>query len=333
MPIAFELGLFRVDKVRRLLVRLDQTGSAQPIAVGERALDILLMLIEHAGQVVSKTCLLRSVWSGATVEDSNLSVQVSNLRRAVDPDAPAPNLIKTVHGRGYLLAVPVREVDAAPTRTAIVRPGKTTIAVLPFRTINGNSEQDDFVDGLTEDITSALSSMRSLSVVARHTAYAYKARAIDIQQVGRELSVRYVLEGGVRQAGTRTRVTTHLVDVASGTQIWSEHFDGVLRDDFDLQDRISSEIVRALELRLLQAEMARVQSGPAKEDTAYELFLQTYGFFHELNESSFDRRCSCSARRSWSTPPMLHPTVLQPGVAGFWSTTEEAMMLTSVDVA
>ena len=284
--MVFEFGPFRVDPTRRLLLRLDRAGLAQPIVIGERALDVLLVLIEHAGQVVSKSHLLGSVWPGAAVEDSNLTVQLSNLRRAVDDALPAPSLIKTIHGRGYVLAVPVREVDVAPTRTAIARLDKAAIAVLPFRSMGGNSEQQDFADGLAEDITSALSSIRSLSVVARHIAFTYKGRQIDIRQIGKELGVCYLLEGGVRQAGARTRVSSHLVDVASGVQIWSDHFDGVTGDDFSLQDLVVSQIVRGIEPKLLQSEIAKARSGPARALTAYEYFLKAYGLFHELSEPS-----------------------------------------------
>ena len=287
MPSAYEFGDFRVDPARRLLTHRDRAGLGLPIAIGERALDVLLVLIEHAGQVVSKRDLLASVWPGGAVEDSNLTVQLSNLRRAIDAAPPAPSLIKTIHGRGYVLAVPVHEVDAAPARTGIIRPDKAAIAVLPFRSMAGGaSGQDEFADGLAEDITTALSSIRSLAVVAHKTAFDYRDRKIDIQQVGRELGVRYLLEGGVRRSGLRTRVSGHLVDVASGTEIWSDHFDGITGDSFDLQDLIASKVVRALEPRLQQAEIARAQSVSARALTAYELFLQALGLLHELSEAS-----------------------------------------------
>lgn len=287
MPAAYEFGPFCLDPARRVLLRSAGSGSAQPVAIGERALDILLVLIEHAGQVVPKRFLLESVWPGGAVEDSNLTVQLSNLRRAVGLGASEPSLIKTVHGRGYLLTSPVCEVDALPMRVAITRPDKAAIAVLPFRNMSGKPEQDGFVDGLAEDITAVLSSLRSLSVVARHSAAAYKGSAVDVRQVGRELGARYVLEGSVRQAGTRARFTGHLVDAATGYQIWADRFDRDLEDELDLQDRIASDVAGALEPKLLQAEIARARARPADELTAHDLFLRALGTFQGLSEHSF----------------------------------------------
>lgn len=166
MPAAYEFGPFRLDPVARTLIRFDRNGPGQLVAIGARALDLLLALVQHAGQVMSKRRLLEAVWPGGTVEDSNLTVQLTNLRRVIDAESATPtSLIRTVHGRGYLLGATVREIDGLVTRTVVTRPDKPSITVLPFRNIGGKPKQDDFAYGLLEDIATALSCTRSLSVV------------------------------------------------------------------------------------------------------------------------------------------------------------------------
>ncbi len=138
---------------------------------------------------------------------------------------------------------------------------KPSIAVLPFQNLSGDPEQEYFADGLVDDITTALSRFRALFVIARNSSFTYKGKAVDIKQVGHQLGVRYVLEGSVRKAGTRLRVNGQLIDVATGAHLWADRFDGFLDDIFDLQDKVTQQVVGAIAPEVDRAEMERASDG------------------------------------------------------------------------
>jgi TolB-like protein len=157
---------------------------------------------------------------------------------------------------------------------ALTVPERPSIAVLPFQNLSGHPEQEYFADGIVEDITSGLARMHWLFVIARNSSFTYKGRAVDMKQIGRELGVRYLLEGSVRKAGERIRITTQLVDAARGAHIWSDRFDGMLSDIFDLQDRVTASVVGAIEPKLRSAEIERAREKPTESVDAYDLFLR-----------------------------------------------------------
>src|SRR5262249_14798356 len=152
-------------------------------------------------------------------------------------------------------------------------PDKPSIAVLAFTNLSGDPEQDYFADGIVEDIITALSHFRQLFVIARNSTFVYKGRAIDVKQVGRELGVRYVLEGSIRKSGDRVRIAGQLIDAATGTHLWADRFDGALEDVFDLQDQITTNVVGAIAPRLEQAEIERAKRKPTESLDAYDLYL------------------------------------------------------------
>ncbi len=168
--------------------------------------------------------------------------------------------------------------DASPVPAAaasgLAPPTMLSIAVLPFDNMSGDPEQDYFADGMVEDIITALARMRSFFVIARNSSFVYKGRAVDIKQVGRELGVRYVLEGSVRRSGNRVRITGQLVEAENGHHVWADRFDGPLEDVFDLQDRITDSIVSAVQPSLLRAEVARARVKPTANLQAYDLLLR-----------------------------------------------------------
>jgi TolB-like protein/class 3 adenylate cyclase len=153
-------------------------------------------------------------------------------------------------------------------------PDKPSIAVLPFANMSGDPEQEYFADGMVEEIITALSRIRWLFVIARNSTFTYKGRAIDVKQVGRELGVRYVLEGSVRKAGGRVRITGQLIDAATGTHLWADRFDGSLEDVFELQDKVASRVAGVIEPALQAAETARSAGRPTADLTAYDLYLR-----------------------------------------------------------
>jgi adenylate cyclase len=153
-------------------------------------------------------------------------------------------------------------------------PDKPSIAVLPFQNMSGDPEQEYFVDGLVEDIITALSRFKSLFVIARNSSFSYKGKSPDIRQVGKELGVRYVLEGSVRKAGGRVRITGQLIDTATGTHLWADRIDGSLQDVFELQDQVTTSVVGAIAPKVERAEMERARRKPVENLDAYDCFLR-----------------------------------------------------------
>jgi TolB-like protein/class 3 adenylate cyclase len=171
-------------------------------------------------------------------------------------------------------AKPMPEPSAPPPALAL--PDKPSLAVLPFQNMSGDPEQEYFVDGMVEEIITALSRIRSLFVIACNSSFTYKGQAVDVKWVGRELGVRYVLEGSVRKGGGRLRITGQLIDAESGAHLWADRFDGSLEDVFDLQDKVASSVAGVIEPALQAAETDRAAARPTGDLTAYDLYLRAY---------------------------------------------------------
>ena len=463
---AFLCEGFRLDRLG--LFRLDAAGAASPVALGSRALDLARLLVERHGELVSKDEIIEAVWPGTVVEDNNLTVQISTLRRVLDQARAGGSCIQTVAGRGYRFVAAVTRVAAeasatrrlaailaadvvgysrlmeadengtlerlkairaelidpkiaerhgrivkttgdgvliefgsvvdalrcatevqarmaernaavsvdprielrigihqgdivvedgdifgdgvnvaarleglaepggicvsarvqedctgkldlafedigeqalknisrplrvyrvradgplpnppprageervggaapAALRTSLALPDKPSIAVLPFANMSGDPEQEYFADGMVEEIITALSRIRWLFVIARNSSFTYKGQGVDVKQVGRELGVRYVLEGSVRKGGNRVRITAQLIDALSGTHLWADHFDGSLEDVFDLQDKVAISVAGVIEPALEADEIRRSGRRPTNDLTAYDLYLR-----------------------------------------------------------
>jgi len=151
---------------------------------------------------------------------------------------------------------------------------------LPFANLSGDPEQEYFADGMVEEIITALSRIRWLFVIARNSSFTYKGQPVDVKQVGRELGVRYVLEGSVRKAGGRVRITAQLIDAATGAHLWADRFDGLLEDVFDLQDKVAASVAGVIEPALQAAEAGRSADRPTDDLTAYDLHLRAYAMFY-----------------------------------------------------
>jgi adenylate cyclase len=169
------------------------------------------------------------------------------------------------------------ETPALPASLAL--PDKPSIAVLPFQNMSGDPEQEYFVDGMVEEIITALSRIRWLFVIARNSSSTYEGQVFDLKQVGRELGVRYLLEGSVRKAGNRVRITGQLIDALTGTHLWADRFDGLIEDVFELQDKVASSVAGVIEPALQAAETARVAGRPTNDLTAYDLYLRAYAMY------------------------------------------------------
>jgi TolB-like protein len=263
---------FRLDLDRRELSR-----DGVRVQLGSRAFDILCVLASAKGEIVSKDELMRRVWPNVAVEEGNIQVHVSALRKALEIGKDPQTYVVTVPGRGYRLvglqSVPSTGRSSEPEKMLTV-PDKPSIAVLPFANLSGDPEQEYFADGIVEEITTALSRIHWLFVIARNSSFMFKGRAADVKEIGRELGVRYVLEGSIRKAPNRVRVTGQLIDTGSGAHLWADRFDGSLEDVFELQDQITAKVVGAIAPKMEQAEMDRAKRKPTGNLDAYDYYLR-----------------------------------------------------------
>lgn len=288
-----------LDLDRRELFRAER-----PVATAPKVFDLLVYLAEHRERVVSRDELIDAVWLGRIVSESTLASHINAVRKAVGDDGQQQRVIRTVARKGFRFAADVREADAterpglagaepasaaeAPA-TAPALPAKPSIAVLPFVNLSGDPEQDYLADGVVEDIIAALSQYRWLFVVARNSSFTYKGRAVDVKQVGRELGVRYVLEGSWRRAKDRVRITGQLIDATTGAHHWAGRFEGVLGDIFELQDQITETVVGAIAPQLERAEIERARHKPTGSLDAYDYYLCGMAKLHPGTRESIDQ--------------------------------------------
>src|SRR5262245_452964 len=246
---------------------------------------------------------MAAVWDGRIVSESALTTRINAARTAVGDSGETQRLIKTLPRKGLRFVGDVREgkrsepVPAAKTSDAaspLPLPDRPSIAVLPFANMSGDPEQEYFADGMAEEVITALSRCAWLFVIARNSSFTYKGKAVDVRQVGRELGVRYVLEGSVRRAGNRLRFLGQLVDATSGAHIWADRFDGELTDVFALQDRFTESIVAAIEPKLQLAEIERLKHKPAVSLHAYDLLLRAQQLEYEFTAESLTAAIRCT---------------------------------------
>jgi TolB-like protein len=263
---------FRLD--RRGLFRWAKSGDLTPVEIGSRALEVLRVLLERPGELLLRSEIISAAWPRTVVGDNNLSVQISTLRRVLDQDCSQGSFIQTVPGRGYRFIAPVTRVepDARSAVQTISHGGepsrpRLSIVVLPFANIGNDPEQQyNFADGITEDLTTDLSRLESMLVISRNTALTYRNKLVDTRRIGRELGVRYVLDGSVQRSGKQVRIAAQLVDAATDAHLWAERFDRDTGDLFALQSEITGRIANALGLELIAAEAARPTDNPDAPD-------------------------------------------------------------------
>ena len=281
--------------------------GANLIAIEPQVFDVLLHLIRHCDRVVSNDDLITAVWHDRIVSDSTLTTRINAVRRAVGDSGQQQRLIRTIARKGHRFVGEVREEPDPRGKVAFAEPSlstqqqldspsqgqhpppvpeKPSIAVLPFANLSGDSEQEYFADGISEDIITALSRFHWLLVIARNSSFTYRGRASDVKRIGHELGVRYLLDGSVRRAANRVRITSQLVDVRNGAHLWADRFDGALEDIFDLQDRISTSVVGAIAPKLEQAEIDRSKLKPTENLDAYDCFLRGMASVHRWTRDS-----------------------------------------------
>ena len=289
---------FVLDRQRREL-----TVRGQVVAVGPQVFDLLLLLLGQRDRVVSKDELLQAVWKGRIVSESTITSHINAVRKAIGDTGEEQRLVRTIARKGYRFVgeatlegsaehlpsgTPGPDPAPAPQHSALRLPDKPSITVLPFHNLSGDPEQEYFAAGMVEDIIAALSRIRWLFVIARNSSFTYKGRSVDVQGIGAELGVRYVLEGSVRKCGDKVRITGQLIDATTGTHLWAERFEGQLRDVFELQDQIAESVVGAIAPQLELAEIARAKRKPTDSLDAYDLYLQGMAKLHSGSREAID---------------------------------------------
>ena len=275
---------FRLDRYG--LFRRDQNGVFVPIPIGARALDVLGVLVGRAGSLVLRDEMIAAVWPATVVGDNNLNVQIGALRRVLDEGRAEGSCIETVPGRGYRFTAGAARSSEEPEPPL---PDKPSIAVLPFQNLSGDPEQEYFADGMVEEIITALSRITWLFVIARNSTFTYKGQAVDVKRVGRELGVRYVLEGAVRKAGNRVRISAQLIDATTGEHLWAERFEGLLEDIFELQDQVAVSVAGVIEPTLEAAETRRLADRPTNDLTALDFYLRALPDLEAFTKESYLR--------------------------------------------
>jgi TolB-like protein/Flp pilus assembly protein TadD len=280
LKLLVKFNNFTIDTGRR-----EVTGASGGIHVEPQVFDLLLYLAQNPNRVISKDELIEHVWKGRIVSDAALNSRINSARRAIGETGETQALIRTVPRHGFMFAAEVTalspdgsEVAAAAVRqpkpASLELPDKPSIAVLPFQNLSGDPQQDYFADGVVEEIITGLSRIKWLFVIARNSSFTYKAEAVDVKRVGRELGVRYILEGSVRKSGERVRIGAQLIEAETGIQLWAERYDRRLDDIFALEDEITLSVIGAIEPRLRDAEIERVRRKRPDSLGAYDLVLR-----------------------------------------------------------
>jgi len=276
--VRFFFSGFAFDTERRELRHHDTLVPLTP-----QVFDLLDYLLRNRERVVSKDELVASIWHGRAVTDSALTTRINAVRAAVGDNGKSQQVIRTLSRKGFRFVADVQESEPAPPRAddaaasaspALALPEKPSIAVLPLKNLPHDPGQEHISDGITEDIITELSRFSELFVIARNSSFQYKGRTIDVRQIGRELGVRYVLEGSFRRHDGRVRIAAQLVDALTGAHRWAERYDRELADVFALQDELARAIATTLVAHVNKAEAERTLLKPPASWQAYECFVR-----------------------------------------------------------
>jgi len=283
--LEFVFGDHLLDIDRRELRR-----GAELIAIEPQVFDLLVYLVQNRHRVVSKDDLVEAVWGGRIVSESTLTSRINAVRRAIGDSGEAQRLIRTLPRKGIRFVGVVQEeqttaapVDARPIaaadsqslsavpRTELKSLPRLSIVVLPFANLSKDPDQEYFADAITEDLTTDLSRIPGSFVIARSTAFTYKGAAVDVKQIGRELGVRYVLEGSVRSVGDQVRVNVQLIDAEGGAHVWADRFETDRRNLADAEREITGRLAQTLNLELVRDIGRRIEQEHASDPDARDL--------------------------------------------------------------
>jgi TolB-like protein len=276
MSTKLAFGPFVLDGERSTLAR-----EGRPVPISGRGFALLRALLAAPGRVVTKAELIKAAWSDAAIEESNLSVQIAALRKQLGPAPEGGEWISTVPRTGYKF---VGQIAAQPAtdRPLISPEDRPSIAVLPFTNLGGEKEQEYLADGITEDSITALTRFRWFFVIARNSSFFYKGRSLDVKQIAHDLGVRYLLQGSVRKADGRVRISAQLIDARSGNHLWAERYDLELTEVFAIQDEIAERVAGAIEPELLKSQGAEAAARHTGNMTAWDLVRRGTWHFHHV---------------------------------------------------
>ncbi|MDD1632596.1 MAG: winged helix-turn-helix domain-containing protein, partial [Methylococcaceae bacterium] len=261
----FRLGEWSVQPRLGRISNSNGTVHLRPLLM-----DLLLLLARSPGRAVSKEEITRAVWGRRFLADSALTRLVAELRQSLGDDPECPRFIETIPKRGYCLIAAVVG-DLRPAAPVDVQP---SIAVLPFLDMAREKDQEYFCDGLAEELTNALTRLCGLRVIARTSAFSFKGKAVDVREIGRQLNVGAVVEGGVQRSAGRLRITVQLIETADGGHLWSDRFDLGASDIFAIQDEIARAVVSALRIKLPGLEETRLMRRHTQDLEAHDLYLR-----------------------------------------------------------
>jgi len=289
----YRFGPFELDGAEYRLLR---NGVEVPLQL--KAFETLCILVERAGRLLTKDDLLRQLWPGTIVEENNLNKNISHLRKALGESATGQSYIETVPRVGYRFAAPVEEVSAAgPTLVISQAPAlappeasqrRKSVAVLYFENLSGDCEDEYFRDGMTEDVITELEKIRELRLVPRTSMLAFRDKPMPITHVGEQVCADFVMEGSIRRAGDRLRITARLADTASGHSVWAERYDRRMEDVFAIQDEIAQSIALALRVVLTEKEKHEIEKVPTSNIQAYDYYLRGRKFLYQLRCPSLE---------------------------------------------
>jgi adenylate cyclase len=272
----FRVGEWLVEPNLNSISREGQRVSVEP-----KVLEVLAYLVDYPGEVLSKEQIIQAVWPDTFVTDEVLRYSITELRKAFGDDAKNPQIIQTIARRGYrLIAEVAKKTPAGQSRGSI--------AVLAFSDISSTKDQEYFCDGISEEIISYLLRIKGLRVSSRTSSFAFKGKSGDIRSIGRKLGVATVLEGSVRKAEGRLRITAQLINVEDGCHLWAERFDRDLKDIFAIQDEIARSIAATLKIALTPRESVALSKAPTTDLEAYDYYLRGRQFYYQYKNRSME---------------------------------------------
>lgn len=305
-PGALRFGAYELDP-DRFELRRDGT----PVAVEPQVFDLVSYLARNAERTVTKEEIFSRLWGDRFVSDSALSSQIKMARKVLGDDGTAQHTIRTIHGRGFRFVAKLSQPEEKPAPNGVQVPEamaykmatmKPSVAILPFINLNTEPSEDYLADGITEDITTALSKNRWLTVIARNSTFSFRNSADGIRVIGEKLGASYIVTGSVRKAGQRVRITVQLVDAGTENSVWSERFDRDMKDIFDLQDEITELVASRIESELGMTEQRKAERRPRKNLGAWDLYQLGVAEFYKFTPEA-NQRCQDLLRQSLDLDP------------------------------
>ena len=272
MPRLYRFGEFTLDAEQKVLLR-----QGKPLLLAPKVVETLLILVQNSGRIIEKEEMMARLWPDTFVEESNLTYTIVQLRKALGDDARHPRHIETIPKRGYRFI----------SETEIENKSVVSIAVLPFVDMSPERDQDYFCEGLADELINSLANLPNLHVASRTSSFRFKSPALDIREVGKRLNVDTVLEGSVRKAKGKIRITAQLVSAVDGYQLWSGKYDRKLEDIFAVQEDIAQSTVKALKFVLSSDEQRALQRGRTNIE-AYEYYLRGRQLFYQMRRRSLE---------------------------------------------